>query len=68
MALTSELLPVPRAPVISTLLAGLDSRNWRVLRSMMSFWRSMCCRSSSSMRATWRTASSQPREPRLRQR
>src|SRR5690606_3254237 len=68
MALTSELLPVPRAPVIRTLFAGLFCRNCRVLRSMMSFWRSMWCRSDRSMRATWRTASSQPRAPRLRHR
>ena len=35
-ALTSDDLPVPRAPVSSTLLAGLPSTNWRVFCSTSS--------------------------------
>ena len=33
-ALISDDLPVPRAPVSSTLLAGRPATNWRVLRSI----------------------------------
>ena len=45
-ALISELLPVPRAPVSSTLLAALPATNCSVLRTMRSF----CASTSTSER------------------
>src|SRR6185503_13919999 len=74
---TIEDLPVPRAPVSSTLLAGLPSMNWRVFCSTRSICLSMPRRSESLMRCTCRTGCSQPavalpppapRRPALRQR
>jgi hypothetical protein len=59
---------VPRAPVSSTLLAGLPARNWRVLATMRAFWSSMLCRSARRIGCGWRTACSQPRPLLLRQR
>ncbi len=63
----SDDLPVPRAPVSNTLLAGLPSTNWRVLRSIFSFWTSISFSASSGICATWRTGSSVP-WPELRRR
>src|SRR6185503_19528352 len=68
---TSDDLPVPRAPVSSTLFAGLPSMNWRVFCSTRSICLSMPRRSESLIRCTWRTGCSQPEAPRrpaLRQR
>jgi hypothetical protein len=45
----SDDLPVPRAPVSSTLLAGLPSTNCRVLRSIFSFWTSISFSASSDI-------------------
>jgi hypothetical protein len=66
-ALMSEDLPVPRAPVSSTLLAVAPCTNCSVLRWIFSFWASISFRSSSRICATWRTGSSTPwPEDRLR--
>jgi hypothetical protein len=45
--LISDDLPVPRAPVSSTLFAGALRTNCRVFCSISPFWRSMLQRSSS---------------------
>ncbi len=60
-ALTSELLPVPRAPHNSTLLAGSPAAKRRVLSSRMSRTRSIPRNSSISIRLTAPTGSSHPR-------
>ena len=60
-ALTSELLPVPRAPHSSTLLAGSPAAKRRVLSSRMSRTRSIPRNSPISTRLTASTGSSQPR-------
>src|SRR5882672_1337105 len=67
-ALIREDLPVPRAPVSSTLLAGSPSTNCRVFCSTRSFWASMPWRSRSAMRCTFRTGSIWPLPLFLRQR
>ena len=59
VALTSELLPMPRAPHSSTLLAGSPAAKRRVLSSRMSRTRSIPCSRSSSTRFTLATGSSQ---------
>src|SRR5436190_14006530 len=61
---TIDDLPVPRAPVRSTLLAGLPSMNCRVFCSTRSICRSMPRRSESRIRCTSRTGGSQPGAPR----
>src|SRR3954465_946647 len=69
--LTIEDLPVPRAPVRSTLFAGLPSRNCLVFCSTLALGAPMPRRSESLMRCTWRTGCNQPaapRRPALRQR
>ena len=69
--LTIDDLPVPRAPVRSTLLAGLPSRNCFVFCSTLAICSSMPRRSASLILCTWRTGCSQPaapRRPALRQR
>ena len=45
-AFTSELLPVPRAPVSSTLLAGRPATNCCVFSRSRRFCSSMSCRSA----------------------
>src|SRR5687768_9114493 len=67
-ALMREDLPVPRAPVSSTLLAGWPSTNCRVFCSTSVFWESMPCRSRSAMRCTCLTGSIRPLPFFLRQR
>src|SRR5688572_23249627 len=67
-ALMREDLPVPRAPVSSTLLAGWPSTNCRVFCSTSAFWESMPCRSRSAMRCTCLTGSIRPLPFFLRQR
>jgi hypothetical protein len=57
-ALISEDLPVPRAPVSSTLLAGQALHELRVLRWIASFWTSISFRSARRMAPRWRTGSS----------
>src|SRR5262249_22185449 len=57
---TIEDLPVPRAPVRSTLFAGLPSMNWRAFCSTRSICLSMPRRSESLILCTWRTGCSQP--------
>jgi hypothetical protein len=65
-ALISELFPVPRAPVSSTLFARWPAMNCAVLRSRRSFWGSTSTSESSRIDATWRTGSTTPDAPRLR--
>ena len=60
-ALISELLPVPRAPVSSTLLAPWPATNCSVLRSSRSFCGSTSTRSARRIVATWRTGSMRAR-------
>src|SRR5215468_446330 len=67
-AFTSELLPVPRAPVRRTLFAGRPATNWRVLRSTRLFCRSTPHRSESRIRCGCATGTMRPRPSRLRQR
>ena len=62
-ALISELLPVPRAPVSSMLLAALPATNCSVLRTMRSFCASTSTSEASRIEATWRTGSSRPPVP-----
>ena len=64
-ALISELLPVPRAPVSSTLLAPKPSTNCCVLRSSRSFCGSTSTSEASRIGATCRTGSITPEPPRL---
>ena len=67
-ALISDDLPVPRAPVSSTLLAGRPARNCSVLRTISAFWRSMSFRSARrTVCGAW-MASSQPLRPARHQR
>src|SRR3954464_10697923 len=61
---TIDDLPVPRAPVRSTLFAGRPSRNWRVFCSTRSICFSMPRRSARRMRCTWRTGCRYPAAPR----
>src|SRR6185437_10523743 len=60
-ALTSELLPMPRAPHRSALLAGRPSAKRRVLAISVSRWLSIALSNSRSMLATSATSVSAPR-------
>src|SRR5690242_15879765 len=67
-AFTSELLPVPRAPVSSTLLAGRPATNCWVFSRRRFFCSSMSCRSEKRMLCGCFTASRYPPRAFLRQR
>jgi hypothetical protein len=52
-AFTSELLPVPRAPVSSTLFAGRPATNWAVFSRRRRFCSSMSFRSAKRIVCGW---------------